>query len=85
MVFLYHFWIVSLSILGRYVILVSVQFFCIGFVCHYQNAQSAQCIPFAPKSKLGSVYLCISPVESPGGGKCGRCQGISEEGSNALC
>lgn len=52
MVFLYHFWIVSISISGCYIILVSVRFFCIGFVCHYQNAQSAQCIPLASKSKI---------------------------------
>lgn len=85
MVFLYHFWIVSIIISGRYIILVSVRFFCIAFVCRYKNAQSAQCIPLAPKPKLVSVYLCISPVENPGGGKCDWCQGISEESSDALC
>lgn len=40
-----------------------------NFVCHYKNAQSARCIPLAPKPKLVSVYLCISPVENPGGGR----------------
>lgn len=46
MVFLYNFWIVSIRISGRYIILVSVWFFCIAFVCNYKNAQSAQCTPF---------------------------------------
>lgn len=70
MVFLYHFWIVSISISGHYVALVSVRRFCISFVCHDKNAQSAQCSPLAPKSKLVSLYLCISPAENPGGGRC---------------